>query len=273
MIEEVDFVSGTTRVFAILGDPIAQTRSSEMITAQFVEKGANAIMVPIHAPNDDFDTVVRGLMTAPNVDGLIFTIPFKTRAVALATRLGRNAAAIGSINTLARLPDGGWLGEIFDGVGCVTGIKRAGHEFRGKRVHIIGTGGAGSAISVAIAMEQPANLRVWDKNQQRVEVVVSKIAKVAPSIQVEVAFPSPSDADILINATPIGMLDDPRNPIETGDFPPSLVVFDAIVKPEDTPLLRAAAKAGCQIVGGREMMRGQISRIAEFLLSPADYEG
>ena len=212
-------------------------------------------------------------MAAPNFGGMIFTIPFKTRAVTLAGRLGRQAQMVGSINALARLPDGSWFGEIFDGVGCVTGIKRAGHEFTGRRIHLIGSGGAGTAIAIAIAFEHPAILRIWDEDRPRAEAAAAKVARIDPAIQVQIGFPIPNEADILLNATPVGMLDDPRNPLQTEELPASLVVFDAIVKPERTPLLRAAEASGCRVVGGRDMMRGQISRIAEFLLAPGNYQG
>ena len=268
MIEEVNFISGATQIFAIVGDPIRQVRSPEMITAQFVNRGADATLIPIHAPRHAFEKVVGGLMAAPNFGGFVFTIPFKTQALALAGRLGPQAQIVGSINALARLPDGSWLGEIFDGIGCVTGIKKAGHDFAGRRVHLIGCGGAGSAIAVAVAFEHPAVMRLSDKITARAETIAAKVAQLYPAIKVEVGFPVPNQADILINATPVGMLDDPHNPLETDELPPSLVVFDAIVKPERTPLLRVAEASGCPTVGGREMMRGQVSRIADFLLSP-----
>ena len=271
MKQEVDYIFGTTRIFAILGDPIVQVRSPEMITAQFVERKADAILIPIHAPRDDFDRVVTGLMAAPNVGGLVFTIPFKTKAIEYADRLGPQAETVRSLNALARLPDGKWIGEIFDGVGCVAGLRGNGFEFAGKTAHLIGAGGAGSAIAAAIAHEHPARLRIWDMNRELAARTADKAKKIDPAIEVEVAPPDPTKTDILLNATPVGMLNDPNTPIPTDDFPSSLVVFDAIVKPEETPLLRAAKRAGCKVVGGREMMRGQVSLEADFLLDPAAY--
>jgi len=76
-----------------------------------------------------------------------------------------------------------------------------------------------------------------------------------------------TDIDILLNASPVGMLGDARLPIEVDDLPRELVVFDAIVKPERTPLLALAEGCGCTTVRGREMMRGQISRMVDFFLA------
>jgi shikimate dehydrogenase len=72
--------------------------------------------------------------------------------------------------------------------------------------------------------------------------------------------------DVLLNASPVGMLGDPRRPIADDSLPDTLVVFDAIVKPEVTPLLALAQRCGCRIVQGREMMRGQIARMVDFFL-------
>jgi shikimate dehydrogenase len=83
-------------------------------------------------------------------------------------------------------------------------------------------------------------------------------------IDVRVEPPRLEGVDVLMNATPVGMLDDPRLPIDAARLPPELVVSDAIVKPERTPLLALAEDCGCTVVHGREMMRGQIARIVDF---------
>jgi shikimate dehydrogenase len=86
----------------------------------------------------------------------------------------------------------------------------------------------------------------------------------SPGTEVVVGAPLVDGMDLLLNATPVGMLDDARRPIEVAALPASLVVFDAIVTPERTPLLAFAESQGCRTVRGREMMRGQISRIVDF---------
>ena len=73
--------------------------------------------------------------------------------------------------------------------------------------------------------------------------------------------------DILLNATPVGMLDDARLPLAVASLPREVVVFDAIVKPERTPLIALAERCGCTTVYGREMMRGQISRMVDFFFA------
>jgi shikimate dehydrogenase len=264
--EEVGYVSGRTRLYGIVGDPIEQVRSPEMFTAEFVKRGYPAILVPLHVLPARFDATLAGLMSLANLDGLVFTIPYKARAMGLAAQVGAQARVVGAINALARRADGRWRGEIFDGLGCVAGFKARGLGFAGKRVQLIGAGGAGSAVGVAVAAERPALLRLCDVDATRAETLAGKVRGMDPAIEVVVGPPRAEGVDILMNASPVGMLGDARLPLEVGTLPSSLVVFDAIVKPEQTPLLALAQRCGCTTVTGREMMRGQIARMTDFFL-------
>ncbi len=268
--DQVDYVSGRSRLFAIVGHPIEQVRSPEMFTAEFVKRRHEGILLPFHVLPDDFDTVVPALMRMPNLDGLIFTIPFKQRAMALAGEIGPNAHIVGAINALARDGRGGWKAEIFDGIGCVEGHRRRGISFAGKQVMLIGIGGAGSAIAAAIAHERPAAMRLFDLDTRRVEDLAQRISNLDPAIRVTVGPPITDGIDNLLNASPVGMLDDARMPIAAATLPRSLVVFDAIVKPETTSLLALAEACGCTVVRGREMMRGQIARMTDFFGIPPE---
>ena len=272
-LDQVDWVSGRTRVFGIVGHPIEQVRSPEMFSAEFARRGHAAVMVPVHVLPEDFEAALRGLMQVRNLDGLVFTIPFKQAACALADELDAQAQAVGAVNALARRADGRWSGGMFDGMGCVEAFRRRGLSFQGKRVVLIGAGGAGSAIGAAVAAEGPAAMRLWDPDPARVGALAATVARVDPGIAVEVAPPRVDGADILLNASPVGMLGDPNTPVSLDlPFPRDLVVFDAIVKPEQTRLLAAAEAAGCTTVRGREMMRGQISRMTDFFGIPEAQE-
>jgi len=265
--DEVDYVSGRTRVFGIVGHPIEQVRSPEMFTAEFRRRGRDAILVPLHVLPGDFDAALPQLLRLQNLGGLVFTIPYKVRACALADELGDQARVVGAINALARAGDQCWRADIFDGLGCVEAFRRRAIEFTGKRVMLLGAGGAGSAIAVAIGFERPQSLRVFDPDAARAEALAAKVALANPGVAVESGPPTMEGIDILLNASPVGMLSDARLPMAVATLPRQLVVFDAIVKPERTPLLALAEECGCTTVRGREMMRGQISRIVDFFLA------
>lgn len=266
--EAVDLVSGRTRVFGIVGDPIEQVRSPEMFTAEFRRRGRDSVLVPIHVKPNDFDASLPELLKIANLDGLIFTIPYKARALVLANVVGSNAQIVGAINALARADGGRWKGDIFDGLGCVEAFRRRGIRFANQRVMLLGAGGAGSAIAVAIAFEQPKSLQIYDLEAGRAETLAAKVRRVDPKIEVAVDVPKITGIDVLLNASPIGMLDDARLPVEVDRLPRELVVFDAIVTPERTRLLALAEACGCTTIGGREMMRGQIDAMVDFFGYP-----
>ena len=263
-MEEVSFLNGKTRLYGIVGDPIEQVRSPEMMTHELHSRGINAVLLPIHIPDPDFDAVLPSLLRIANLDGLILTIPFKARAMRFATHVGAQAQAVGAINVIARRPDGSWAGDIFDGSGCVEAFRRRSYGFKNQNVMLIGLGGAGSAICAAVAAEQPSSMRIFDLDAARCERMAEVAQRISPSTAVTIGKPDVHGVDVLLNASPVGMLGDPRLPIETTRFDKGLIVFDAIVKPEQTPLLALAESCGCRVVRGREMMRGQISKIVDY---------
>jgi shikimate dehydrogenase len=265
-MEEVSFLNGKTRLYGIVGDPIEQVRSPEMVTHELHSRGINAVLLPIHIPQAHFDEVLPSLLRIANLDGLIFTIPFKARAMRFAAQPGTQASAVNAINVIARNPKGMWTGEIFDGLGCVEAFRRRGYGLQGKSVMLIGLGGAGSAICAAVAAEMPASLRIFDLDAERCARMAETVRRISPTVEVTVGKPDVEGIDVLLNASPVGMLDDRRLPIEAAGFNKNLIVFDAIVKPEQTPLLALAESCGCRVVRGREMMRGQISRIVDYFV-------
>ncbi|HXW19594.1 MAG TPA: hypothetical protein VEK35_03730 [Roseiarcus sp.] len=263
-MDEVKYVSGETRLYAIVGHPIQQVRSPEMVTAELVKRGHNAVLIPIDVLPADFERTLAGLMRVQNLDGLIFTIPFKRSALSLAHELGAQARQVGAINAMTQDRRGKWVGDIFDGIGCVEAFRRHNLEFKGRRVMLIGAGGAGRAIGVAIAHQGPSSIRIYDIDEQRAVDLARTIASVDPKISAVVGTPDVGNVDFLLNASPVGMLSDPRAPIEARQIPSEVVVFDAIVKPEITKLLAIAQQSGCRTILGREMMRGQIAKIVDY---------
>jgi shikimate dehydrogenase len=267
MHDDVTFVSGHTRIFAIVGHPIEQVGSPAMFTGEFLRRKVDAILIPLHVLPDDFEATVRQLLRMPNLGGLVFTIPFKQRAVAFADHVGAQGRAAGAINGLARRADG-WHGEMFDGLGCVEAFRRHGVSLAGKRLQLVGAGGAGSAIGVAMAFESPASIRVTDVDASRAVQLAARIRSANPGVDASTGPARLDDIDVLLNASPVGMLADARMPVDASAVDPRVIVFDAIVKPETTPLLAVAKERGCQVIYGSEMMRGQMARIVSFFGYP-----
>ena len=263
---QVSFIDGRTRMYAIIGDPIEQVRSPETVTWEMQKRGLNAVLFPLHLQSDEFESAMPSILAIRNLHGLIFTIPYKARAMRYASHVGQQARLAGSLNALARRPDDTWAGEMFDGLGCVEAFRRHDYPIEGQSLMLIGLGGAGSAIGLAMASQRPRRMRLYDLDPGRCERMREAIGRISPDIEIEIGPPSVDGFDILLNATPVGMLVDARKPLAAERLDPSLIVFDAIVKPEMTPLLTLATNSGCRIVKGREMMLGQIARIADFFV-------
>jgi shikimate dehydrogenase len=102
-------IDGATRIYAIVGDPIAHARSPAVHNPRIAKAGKNAVLIPWHVQAAAFDVAMRGLQHTANVDGIIITFPFKQQALALANEVGIRARQVGATNVMRREADGaGW---------------------------------------------------------------------------------------------------------------------------------------------------------------------
>lgn len=266
MIAAVDLplVDGATRLYGIIGDPIAQVKSPEVMTARFRAAERNAILVPLHVPAARFDETIRGLMALGNLDGIVITVPYKSRILPYVDRLLPVGERVGAINAMRREADGSWTGDMFDGRGLVRSLREQGVALEGRRVMQLGAGGAGSAVACAFAEAGAAAITLYDLDQAKARALAERVAAGYPACAIEVGSPAARGHDILVNATPIGMAPRDGMPAELGQLDPSLLVIDIIIKAEPTPLLEHAQACGCRTVGGRAMLDGQAEEVARF---------
>jgi len=257
-------ITGATRLYPIIGDPIAQVRSPETISGGFAAKGINAACIPVHVPVDRFDVIVPALLSIPNVDGALVTVPFKTRIVAFADRLGEAAQTIGALNALRREADGSWTGDMFDGAGFVRGAERKGERIRGRRVALFGAGGAGSAIAHACAKAGVQSIDIIDKDASRAAALAAKLNAAVPECWVQAATTVSRHTDMIVNASPVGMRDDDGMPGEIPRLSADTLVGDVVIAQAPTALIRHAIACGCRWVDGRDMHAGQVDAITNF---------
>ena len=261
---EPQCIDGSTRFYGIIGDPIAQVRSPQVFNPRLRAAGRNAVLVPLHVRPERFEETLRGLMALGNLDGLVVTIPYKARALALADRVLPTGRQVGAVNALRREADGSWTGDMFDGRGLVRGLAGQGHTVAGRRVMLIGAGGAGSAVAMALAEAGAAGITLFDVDAAKSESVAARVTEAYPACAVRVALPAVEGHDMLVNATPIGMAPGDGLPADLGRLDPGLLVVDVIMKPEVTPLLRHAQACGCRTMGGRHMLEGQAEEVMRF---------
>jgi shikimate dehydrogenase len=257
-------VTGATRLYAIIGDPIAQVRSPQTFSERFAAEGFDALLVPARVPADRFDDAVRGLMALGNLDGLLVTVPFKSRMLPFADHLGDAARCIGAINALRRDADGTWTGDIFDGIGFVRGVERKGARVQGRSVALYGAGGAGSAIAHALASAGAASFQFFDPLPGRAEALASRLQDAFPACRFVAATRMRDDADMLVNASTVGMRPGDRMPADIGPLHGDTLVGDVVITESPTPLIRHAIACGCQWTDGRDMLGGQVDAITAF---------
>lgn len=264
-------LDGATRLYGIVGDPIEQVRSPQVMTAWLQAAGHNAILVPLHVLPDTFETTLRGLMQLGNLDGMIFTVPYKPRALGLADTLLASGEQVGAINALRRTRDGTWQGGMFDGAGLVIALRARGFELRGRQVKMLGAGGAGSAIAIALAEAGVRRIDIHDVDAARTERLVARVRRYHPGCDARVAA-DPTDLqghDLLINCTPVGLSPDDGLPAPFGQLDPALRVVDIIMKPLTTPLADHARACGCDVMNGVPMLDAQAQAMMTFLTGRA----
>lgn len=257
-------INGATRLYAILGNPIAQVRSPETFSAAFADAGLNAIMLPAQVLPEHFETSVRGLMALGNLDGLIVTVPYKARMTSYATRLGDTARCIGAINALRREGDGTWTGDMFDGAGFVTGARRKGYALEGRRVALFGAGGAGSAIACALIGAKVASIAIIDPATDRAEALVNALRGTFAHADVRRAERVPAGSTMIVNASTLGMRPGDGLPGDLGPLTPDTLIGDVINVDAHSPMIAHAVRHGCPYVAGREMHAGQGEALCRF---------
>ncbi len=257
-------VGGDTRVYAIIGDPIAQVGSPHVFNTLFRNHAVRAVLVPLHVHPRDFAQAIQGLRTMRNMDGIIVTVPHKIAAAGLVDRLGDSARRIGAVNAIRREANGAYAGENFDGKGCVIGLAREGHRIRGRRALIVGAGGAGAAIAHAFADEGVSKIAIFDLDTERAKQLAAKVRAARPDVETGVGAPDPTGCDIVVNCSPLGMRRQDPFPVDPARLSPEMLVMDVILKPRISPLLKAAAASGCRTQPGYRMLEGQAEAIARF---------
>ena len=260
----VHVISGTTRLLGIVGDPIAQVGSPLVFNARLAAAGADAVLVPLHVPAACFEQAMPGLMRLRNLDGLLVTIPFKQRALALADTLGPVAAQVGAANALRREADGRWTAEMFDGEGLLRALAGLGVASEGESVLLLGAGGAGRAIAISLARAGAARIGICDLDRARAAALAERVRAACPRCAASEVAPRADGYGFVIHATPVGMAPGDGLPAPLGSLERVTAVIDIVPKPAITPLMAAAAAAGCRVAGGQAMIEGQAEAVLGF---------
>ncbi len=119
-------ITGNTKVFGILADPIHHVKTPQRINSYLNAEGFDGVMIPIHVSSNELKVVVHGLRAINNLAGFVVTVPHKTAMVDLCDDLTAEARLIGAVNVIHRMQDGRLLGTMLDGEGFVAGLRAEG---------------------------------------------------------------------------------------------------------------------------------------------------
>jgi shikimate dehydrogenase len=177
-IDMLDQLSGATRLFPIIGDPVEYAESPVRLTRTFAERGHHGICVPMQVPAADLDIVMGGLTAAVNADGILVTMPHKFTAFARCATSSERARILGVVSVIRRNPDGTWHGDMLDGLAFVKAQRDHGAHVEGARALLVGAGGAGSAVAVELLAAGVSALVIHDADESRVRDLLDLLADV-----------------------------------------------------------------------------------------------
>jgi shikimate dehydrogenase len=260
-----DRLSGATRLFPIIGDPIRYVESPVRLSRTFEERGFDGICVPMQVPAGDLDAVLAGLTAARNVDGVLVTMPHKFAAFAYCATSSERARMLGVVSVLRRNPDRTWHGDMLDGLAFVKAQKDHGARPEGARALLVGAGGAGSAIAIALLEAGVSELVIHDADQSRVADLLELLNDLGRG-RVGAGPADPAGCDLVCNATPLGMADGDPLPVDPALLRSSMFVGDVIAGHGLTPFLAAAQAAGCRTANGGHMVEAAQDVMADFML-------
>ena len=254
-------VSGTTRIYGIIGNPVKHTLSPLMHNTAFKAMGLNCIYIPFQVKKTELNAAIEGIR-ALNIYGLNVTMPHKLTIIPIIDRLDPLAKRIGAVNTVVN-DEGTLTGYNTDAAGFIKALLENGVDPRDKKIVVFGAGGVSRAICFALA-EQECEISIVNRTIDRarelanlVSIVSSQKVKSFSMLEGTLCKPL-GEADIVVNATSMGMGENiGKSVVNAGLLHSSIFVFDTIYHPIETQLLRDAKKIGAQVIGGLDMLLWQ----------------
>jgi shikimate dehydrogenase len=257
-------INASTKLVGLIGWPVSHSVSPAMHNAAFEALGLDWRYIPLPVDPQLPDAVRRAVcgLAALGMAGANVTVPHKQAVMAFVDRLLPAAQAIGAVNTLVVEADGSLMGDNTDAAGFVADLAEHGVEPAGRRVLLLGAGGSARAVVYGLAQAGAERIAVLNRTPVTARALVDALQPLAPDCPLSAgALPQDAarlapDADLIVNCTSLGMT--PNG--DTTPWPPDVslrrgqVVYDLVYNPPQTVLLRQAAEAGAQAIGGLGML-------------------
>jgi len=251
-------ISGKTRVCGVIGDPITHSLSPALHNAAFNHLKLDFVFLAFKVEAAELENAMRGIRGL-GIRGLNVTMPHKTAVTRYLDEVDSTVKFLGSANTILN-DDGKLLGFNTDGVGALRALRENGVNPTGKKLLLLGAGGAAKAAAFSLAQEAEA-LCILNRAPERAKELADALSRmlgkkvVGDSLSPSTIQKNLQDADILINATSVGMHPNISQSLVAPQWlKPDLTVMDIVYNPLETKLAKDAKAAGAKVISGVEML-------------------
>lgn len=259
-------ISGATRSLFVVGDPIAHARSPVLVTAALARRGVDAVLLPMRIAPADLGRFFDAVRIMQSCDGVLVTMPHKEAVLGLVDDATPIARAARACNVVRREASGRLVGDNMDGEGFARGLERRGYALAGRSVALVGAGGAAAGIALALAARGVASIAILNRTAARAEDLAARVRAASPAVAVTVGDAALARADLVVNATSVGMAPDDPLPVDPAALAPHAMVAEVIMRPARTRLLDVAAARGLETQPGEPMLAEQVEAMLDFVL-------
>ncbi|WP_300216555.1 shikimate dehydrogenase [Rhodoferax sp.] len=261
-------VHGDTDVYLILGDPIEQVLAPEIFNPLFARFGRDAVLVPVQVAPQHLHAFVKAAFLAKNIKGMWLTIPHKVPVMAVLDSCSDLARLAGAVNAIRRNDDGSLEGGLFDGEGFVCSLDYFDIPYAGKKVLMVGAGGAAAAIGASLvqprASGSASSVAFFDPAPGKAAEVVARLQATDTAQLLAVTSSDPAGFDLVVNASPLGLRATDPLPCDVARLEPHAALVDIVMKNYPTPVVRAARTRGLHAEPGFEMLIQQAHLYLDF---------
>ncbi|MGJ9383797.1 shikimate dehydrogenase [Salipaludibacillus sp. CF4.18] len=283
-MSDLERIDGRTKLIGLIATPIGHSLAPVMHNMAYRKMGLNFAYIAFEVGNDQLDDAVTG-MRALNVGGFNVSMPNKTKILPLLDEISPEAEFIGAVNTVVN-ESGKLIGYNTDGIGYTRSLTEVDFNFVGKKMTLMGAGGAATAVAIQTALDGIAEISLFNRDispySKAIEIanIINEKTKCKVNVykleDLNKLKEEIAGSDILTNATGVGMkpLEGQSLVPDTSWLRPDLVVSDVIYNPRKTRLLEQAESAGCKTLNGLGMMLWAGSKSFELFTGykmPVDY--
>ena len=257
-------ISGYTRLVGLIANPIKHSLSPKMHNEAFEKLGLDYVYLAFEVEKEGLKNAI-GSIRVLDMLGSNISMPYKEEVIKYLDELSPEAKLIGAVNTIVN-DKGKLIGHITDGIGFMKSLRSEGIDPTGKKIVIVGAGGAATAITVQAALDKTEQIDIFNVKDEYFDKAIGNAKLVNERTEckataydlddIDVLKEKMEQADIFINATGVGMkpLENESVIKDSALLREDLVVCDVVYYPKETLLIKMAKEKGCKVVYGSGMM-------------------